>query len=132
MKKDFFLVISVLIFAGCAQKTVLEKKADLSEKTKKEEKSQSESAPSSSIVVSPKDLQMHDKMTKALEAYVLKGDKNSFASLCKNSHFDCFVDNKAYPKNKKKQIRKVPPYASGSKMGLQGENRVHVRYDFYP
>ncbi|WP_415062922.1 hypothetical protein [Bdellovibrio sp.] len=132
MKKNILVVMSLLLFAGCAQKSVSEKKVEFSEKSKKEEKPLVEPTPVPSIVVSPKDLQKHDKMTKALEAYILKGDKTSFAALCKDSHFDCFVDNKAYPKNKKKQTRKVPPYASGSKMGLQGENRIHVRYDFYP
>lgn len=87
---------------------------------------------STGIVVDSKDLQALDKMTKAMEAYVIKGEKKSFTKLCNDKRFDCSVDEVAFPKGKKKISRTVPPYATGTKMGLQGEKRVHVKYDFYP
>lgn len=85
-----------------------------------------------SITVGAKELQMLEKMDKALEGFVLRNETKAFTSLCKEKRFDCFVSDVLYPKNKSKIKRKVPPYASGSKMGLQGENRVQARYDFYP
>ena len=86
----------------------------------------------SSIVVDQKDIQTLEKMDKALEAFVLKNEPKGFTTLCKDKRFDCYVGDALYPKSKKKTTRKVPPYASGSKMGLQGEQRVQARYDFYP
>lgn len=85
-----------------------------------------------SIVVGPKDLQTLEKMDKALEGFVLRNETKIFTSLCKEKRFDCYVGDVLYPKTKTKVTRKVPPYASGSKMGLQGENRIQARYDFYP
>ncbi len=79
-----------------------------------------------------KDLQTLEKMDKAIEAFVLKNDPKAFTKLCKEKRFDCQVDGKMFPAGKKKTSRTVPPYASGSKMGLRGEVRVHVKYDFYP
>jgi uncharacterized protein YcfL len=85
-----------------------------------------------SIVVDQKDLATLEKMNKALEAYVLKNKEVAFKSLCQDKRFDCFVDETLYPKGKKKATRSTPPYASGSKMGLNGEKRIQARYDFYP
>lgn len=100
---------------------------------KKNEKGMAEpTAKAGGIVVDNKDLQTLDKMTKAVEAYVIRNEKKSFLSLCKDTRFDCFVDDVVYPKGKKKMPRPVPPYSSGSKMGLHGEKRVQVKYDFYP
>ncbi|KYG61644.1 hypothetical protein AZI86_18265 [Bdellovibrio bacteriovorus] len=85
-----------------------------------------------SISVGPNDLRTLEKMDKALEGFVLRNETKIFTSLCKEKRFDCYVGDVLYPKTKKKVSRKVPPYASGSKMGLQGENRIQARYDFYP
>lgn len=85
-----------------------------------------------SIVVDQEDLQALEKMDRALEAFVLKNETSGFKTLCRDQRFDCFVDDVLYPTSKKKTVRKVPPYASGSKMGLRGEKRVQARYDFYP
>lgn len=133
MKKEILLVLSLLVLAGCVTKP---QSSDLdfddvkSAQTKKQEKQ--EPVKTSGIVVGPKELQLLDKMNKAVESYVLKNEKAQFNKLCKDKRFDCFVDEKMYPTKKKKISRAVPPYASGSKMGLQGEQRVHVKYDFYP
>lgn len=140
MKK--FLVLTALIFVcGCAtQKKETanwdefnDLKSSSTEKSKKSEKPAPDtSSKPSAIVVDGSDVQTLEKMTKAVEAYVLKNQKDDFTKLCKDKRFDCFVDSKAYPKGKKSVKRTVPPYASGSKMGLQGETRVQVKYDFYP
>ncbi|WP_413944306.1 hypothetical protein [Bdellovibrio sp. HCB-162] len=139
MKKNLSLILVMLFLGACATKPKSHDSGfeDLKETkhaatAKKTEKVPAEPAKASSIVVDSKDLQVLEKMTKAVELYVLKNDKKQFTSLCKDKRFDCFVDDKAYPKTKKKIARSVPPYASGSKMGLQGEQRVHVKYDFYP
>lgn len=89
-------------------------------------------AKKAAIVVDTKDLESLNKMNKAVEDYVLKSDPKAFADICQQKTFDCFVGGKSFPASKKKIKRKVPPYASGSKMGLQGEERVQIKYDFYP
>lgn len=84
------------------------------------------------VAVDSQDLQALDRMTKSLEAYVLKDQEAGFKKLCRDPRFDCFVDEVFYPKGKKKTPRTTPPYASGSKMGLKGEKHVQARYEFYP
>lgn len=137
--KILSLVAVVLTLSACALKTKTHEISDVKEpKTttagaaKKGEKPTAELGKPVGIVVNTKDLQILEKMNKAVEAYVLKNETKSFIKLCKDKRFDCFVDDKDYPQNKKKISRSVPPYASGSKMGLQGEIRIQVRYDFYP
>jgi hypothetical protein len=147
MIKRLLIASSMLLFVGCAALKEKNSSWDHEAPTNSSAKKSSTGASSaatktsststttsvkSSIVVDEKDLQALEKMNKALEAYVLKNEEASFKSLCKDKRFDCFVDEKAYPKGKKKNLRKVPPYASGSKMGLKGEVRVQARYDFYP
>lgn len=100
--------------------------------TKPLAKGSSEPSKTTGIVVDAKDMALLDKMSKAVEAYVFKNDKKEFKTLCQDKHFDCFVSEKPFPKGKKKINRTVPPYASGAKMGLHGEERVQVKYDFYP
>ena len=89
-------------------------------------------AKEASIVVDSDDIEAGNRMSKAVDAFVFKNQKDDFTALCKDTRFDCFVNDKRYPKGRKKVKRKVPPFLSGSKMGLQGETRVRVKYDFYP
>lgn len=85
-----------------------------------------------SIAVNGADLEMGNKMSMAVDDFVFKNKKDEFQRLCLDIHFDCFVDDKRFPKGRKKIKRKVPPFLSGSKMGLQEEKRVRVKYEFYP
>lgn len=89
-------------------------------------------AKESGIVVDNADIETGNRMAKAVDAYVFKNQKTEFTNLCKDARFDCFVNDKRFPKGRKKIKRNVPPFLSGSKMGLQGENRIRVKYDFYP
>ncbi|UXR65070.1 hypothetical protein EZJ49_02260 [Bdellovibrio bacteriovorus] len=116
--------------APVAKKTSSAKKID--KPGAKPEASPAELSRNSGIVVDPQDLAVLDRMTKAVELYVHKGSKKEFTALCKDKRFDCYVADKFFPAKKKKTARAIPPYASGSKMGLQGEERVQVRYEFYP
>ena len=86
----------------------------------------------SSIQVGAEDLAIANRMMTAMDDYVFKNQKMDFTKLCKDKRFDCQVNDKKYPAGRKTVKRKVPPYMSGSKMGLQAEERVQVRYDFYP
>lgn len=88
--------------------------------------------PTAGIQVSAEDLAVANRMMTAMDAYVFKNEKTDFTKLCKDKRFDCQVNDKKFPAGKKVAKRKVPPYMSGSKMGLQAEERVQVRYDFYP
>jgi|GEM_PF-2204380 len=132
----YVVLVSLLAFLNaCAHHAAKDSSPlefDDDSKTSVSAAKKAEPAKTKGIVVDSKDLAVLEKMNKAVEAYVLKNEKKQFTSLCKDKRFDCFVDEKAYPHSKKKIARKVPPYASGSKMGLQGEARVHVKYDFYP
>lgn len=145
MKKILVLISLMLMMASCAHKRTQDldfddapatKKTSAAKKTDKSgaksEASPAELARHSGIVVDPQDLAALERMTKAVELYVHKGDKKEFSALCKDKRFDCYVADKFFPAKKKKIARAVPPYASGSKMGLQGEERVQVRYEFYP
>ncbi|WP_374035228.1 hypothetical protein ACES2I_05440 [Bdellovibrio bacteriovorus] len=107
-------------------------KSSKSDKVPKADANPAEMARNSGIVVDPQDLALLDRMTKAVELYVHKGNRKEFNTLCKDKRFDCFVNDKYHPPKKKKTARGIPPYASGSKMGLQGEERIQLRYEFYP
>lgn len=131
MRKILLLPLWVLLVSACASKSP-DSVITATEKQKKIEKTVEKAPKGPGIVVDNKDLEVLEKMNKAVELYVLKNEKKSFAALCKDNRFDCYVNESPLPKRKKKIIRNVPPYASGSKMGLQGENRVHVKYDFFP
>lgn len=100
--------------------------------TKKKETSTLGKEIERSVVVGPQELALLENMNKAVELYVVKKQPTEFTKLCKDKRFDCFVDEKVFPTKKKKTARGLPPYASGSKMGLQGENRVQIRYEFFP
>ncbi len=83
-------------------------------------------------VVSPQDIATLDKMNKALEDYIHRKDSKELLKICKDLRFDCYLDNKIYPQSRKKIKRTIQPYATGSKMGLHGEERVQIRYEFFP
>lgn len=142
MKKMYFLIAVTVLLSSCVttQRRVGEGSITAAE-TVKESKSPSvskkadggkEVPKAAGIVVDNKDIAILEKMVKAVESYVLKNDKKNFAALCKDKRFDCYVNDQFYPTRKKKIPRTVPPYALGSKMGLHGENRIHVKYEFYP
>lgn len=125
--------VLVLLLSACAHFKKQEAVTEESSAKTKAAKAEPAAAPAPTrIVVDSKDVKTLEKMNKAVETYVIKKDSKSFAKLCKDRRFDCFVDDKAFPSGKKATPRTVPPYASGSKMGLHGEHRVQVRYDFYP
>lgn len=84
------------------------------------------------IVVDDSDVELANRMTVAMDAFVFKNERSEFTKLCKDKRFDCLVDEKVFPEGKKKTKRKVPPFMSGAKNGIQGDHRVYVRYDFYP
>jgi hypothetical protein len=83
-------------------------------------------------IVSPNDLATLEKMNRALEDYIHRKDSKELLKLCKDLRFDCYLDNKIYPKTRKLVKRNIQPYATGSKMGLHGENRIQIRYEFFP
>lgn len=82
--------------------------------------------------VSAADIEMINKMIKAVDDYVFRQQKEEFTVLCKDNRFDCRVNEKRFPANKKKVKRLISPFVSGSKTGLQNAVRVTVRYSFYP
>ena len=84
------------------------------------------------IVVDNTDVELANRMTVAMDAFVFKNERTEFTKLCKDKRFDCLVDDKVFPAGKKKTKRKVPPFMSGAKNGIQGDTRVYVKYDFYP
>lgn len=131
----FVLILVAMSITGCAIKTKRSLPLDIGKVEKTAPATPSEAGKAikpPSVIVDSEDLEVLEKMNKAVESYVLKSDAKPFTELCKDKRFDCFIDEKKYPKQRKKILRTIPPYASGSKMGLQGEVRVHVRYDFYP
>lgn len=108
------------------------KNSSSSEHSNKSVSDKSTPAKDAGIVVDSADIEMGNRMSKAVDAYVFKSQKDEFTNLCKDERIDCFINDKRFPKGRKKIKRKVPPFLSGSKMGLQGETRIRVKYDFYP
>lgn len=147
MKKILIVSMVVLGLSACATRPVKESsfdeaspragklssgKGERASKIKNETGAAAEPARSSGIVVDPQDLAVLERMQKAVESYVHRGEKKQFNALCKDRRFDCFLNDKPFPAKKKKVPRAAPPYASGSKMGLQGEERIQLRYEFFP
>lgn len=93
---------------------------------------QKKSKTQDSIVVDEEDLKLADRMTKAVDEFVFKDEEGDFKSLCAEKRFDCWVNEKPYPAGKHLEKRRVPPFLTGTKMGLRGEERVQVRFNFYP
>ena len=85
-----------------------------------------------SIVVDDADIELSNKMTAAVDTYVFKDDPEEFKKLCSESRFDCWVNEKKFPAGKKSIARTIPPFLTGSKMGLRGDERIQVRFNFYP
>ena len=122
-----------LDFDEPATKTVVTPaRAEKKRVTKTETATTTKTSKSAGIVVDAQDEKTLARMNLAVEAYVLKHQTKDFTTLCQDPRFDCFVEDKLFPRGKKKTARSAPPFASGSKMGLQGEVRVQVRYEFYP
>lgn len=107
-------------------KSASTKSSDKADKAGKTEKAEA------GILVDNADVELANRMTVAMDAFVFKNERTEFTKLCKDKRFDCIVDEKAFPVGKKKAKRKVPPFMSGSKNGIQGDTRVYVKYDFYP
>ncbi|MFM6928532.1 MAG: hypothetical protein ACKOX6_08710 [Bdellovibrio sp.] len=142
MKKVLLLVGTALLLSSCAtlRKTFCDCDCtlDIAEKKKQTQVTHPVKATKkiakdkAAIVVEQADIDIADRMTKAVDAYVFNNQSEEFTALCKEERFDCFVDEKRYPKDKKRVKRSVPPFLSGSKMGLQDDKRVRIKYDFYP
>lgn len=137
MKKIFLASIAILLLSSCA--SFKKYFCDCNQSSNKENKSSTaEHTPKTSsnkeagIVVDSADIEMGNRMSRAIDAYVFKNEKEDFTTLCNDNHFDCYLNEKRFPKDRKKIKRKVPPFTSGSKMGLQGETRIRLKYDFYP
>ncbi|MDG0817832.1 hypothetical protein NWE73_15735 [Bdellovibrio sp. PAP01] len=147
MNKIFFALAASLLLSSCA--SLKKSFCDCSQGGNKEARSTGSGAGSAEhsgkssgdktapakeagIVVDSADIEMGNRMSKSVDAFVFKNQKDEFTALCKDERFDCYVNDKRFPQGRKKIKRKVPPFLSGSKMGLQGENRVRVKYDFYP
>ena len=142
MKKVLVLIAASMLLSSCAtlRKTFCDCDCtvDLAEKKRLAQAAHPVKATKkiakdkAAIVVEQADIDAADRMTKAVDAFVFNNQPEEFTALCKEERFDCFVDNKRYPKDKKRVKRSVPPFLSGSKMGLQDEKRVQIKYDFYP
>lgn len=150
MKKVLSLVVCMVALSSCAtlkkqfcdccrEKAAAEEKAgsvppaphsEHSERGAKADKS--DKADPLPIVVDNSDIELTNRMLKAVDNYVFKGDAKEFTDLCTDTRFDCVVNSKRFPASRKKIKRKVPPFVSGSKSGLQGNERVNVKYSFYP
>lgn len=114
-----------------SKKTVSKKSAN-KKSADKADKSTTQDKTEAGIVVDNTDVELANRMTVAMDAFVFKNEKTEFTKLCKDKRFDCLVDEKVFPVGKKKTKRKVPPFMSGAKNGIQGDTRVYVKYDFYP
>jgi hypothetical protein len=141
VKISFLIILtSAMLLASCAtKKTSTDGDLDFDPPTKKSAHATGAGAAAAtsasntdSVAVDPSDIALGDRMTKAVDEFVFKKNEVPFRTLCLDDRFSCYVDGKWYPQGKKKLTRKHPPYMSGSKMALQDEKRVQVRYEFFP
>lgn len=144
MKKLLLLISLPLLLSSCA--SIKKAICDCSKPSKEDELTlenaekakpvklvkRKKSPTQETIVVDKEDVELANKMTKAVDNFVFKDEEQEFKALCGNPRFDCWVDEKPYPQGKKKISRTIPPFLSGSKMGLRGDKRVQVRFTFYP
>jgi hypothetical protein len=84
------------------------------------------------IVVDQSDIEAEKKMSKAIDEFVFKKQAQRLTQLCRDPRFDCYINDRLFPIGRKLKTHKVPPFLSGSKMGLHDEQQVRVKYDFYP
>ena len=130
--RNIILVFACLLIASCSG---LKKRSETSTSATHSSGSSIADKPEKSpkpVSVNPGDIELTDKMQAAMDNYVFKDEKNEFANLCKDIRFDCTLDGKRFPKGKKKIRRKIPPFMSGSKTGVVGDQRVLLKYNFYP
>lgn len=136
MKICMFLVTAALLsFSSvcCSHvKSNREEHQDLDFEPETQSKSADSPKPAPARSLTAAETKTLEKMNTAMEDYVFRRDSKALTQYCQDLRFDCFVDNKAFPDKRKKQTRKNAPLATGSKFGLQGEDRVQVRYEFFP
>lgn len=139
--KKLFLLLSLVFLVSCAS---WNQKCDCSKEFRETKNSTSSTGVSGVSVVPPApkmeeektvsgaDIEVINKMIKAVDDYVFRQQKDEFTALCKDARFDCRVNEKRFPAGKSKVKRKISPFVSGSKTGLQDSVRITVRYSFYP
>lgn len=143
MMKFFSLVICMLALSSCATlkkqfcdcckaKAAEEDGNGVPPAPHSEKGAKAEKAEPAPIRVDNSDIELTNKMLKAVDSYVFKGDAKEFTELCADTRFDCVVNTKRFPASRKKIKRKVPPFVSGSKSGLVNNERINVKYSFYP
>lgn len=70
---------------------------------------------------------------EAMDAFVFKGDEKRMVEFCKSPQVQCWVQSKKWPAKKKLDRKKLQksPFMTGSKMGLRGDERIQIRWEFY-
>ncbi|MFP5520625.1 MAG: hypothetical protein ACLGGX_12030 [Bdellovibrionia bacterium] len=77
------------------------------------------------------ELEMLASVTEAMDAFLFKKEEDKFFKVCQDPHLDCYLNNKYYPKGKKKVRRKAPPTMTGSKLGSGEPKGTQLRYEFF-
>lgn len=126
--KKLILISGFLLLNSCAaiQKRICDCAGESHASAVKVEKS------AKPVRVNPADFELTAKMQAAMDDYVFKDEKTEFMALCADPRFDCTLNDKRFPKEKKKIRRKIPPFMSGSKMGVVNNERILLKYNFYP
>lgn len=88
------------------------------------------------VVDEPPDIaevMLEGEVYEAMDAFVFEGDEKGFSKFCNSEQVQCWVKDKKWPAKKKLNKKKLQktPFMTGSKMGLRGEERVQIRWEFY-
>lgn len=69
----------------------------------------------------------------AMDAFVFNKDEKRMLVFCKSTQVQCWLNDKRWPIGKKLDRKKLKksPFMTGSKMGLRGDERVQIRWEFF-
>ncbi len=137
-----FMVGTLSLLTSCA--TIKEMICDCQPSVKKESNREAKgstkppraSAPTeeaSAPVVDEAEEMLGGEIYSAMDAFVFNKDEKRMMVFCKSNQVQCWLNDKKWPAGKKLDRKKLQksPFMTGSKMGLRGDERVQIRWEFY-
>lgn len=139
--KYLFIVSCFFILTSCATlKNMICDCSDVStssrEKTKTVKSASKAELPAEPVIaleVNEAQEMLAGDIYTAMDAFVFKNENKKILIFCQSNQVQCWLNEKKWPKGKKldRKILKKSPYMTGSKMGLRGESRIQIRWEFY-
>lgn len=135
-------VSAIFVLTSCA--TLKEMICDCQPSVKKESNREAKTAtksPRASLpteeasapVVDEAEEMLGGEIYSAMDAFVFNKDEKRMLVFCKSTQVQCWLNDKKWPTGKKLDRKKLQksPFMTGSKMGLRGDERVQIRWEFF-